>query len=206
MHPHIKPAVFLATNFLFFQSTFALAQEHQAIAIPQLQTDINQIQEQNVTDTNNNNNPIQVIDPSDQTSYISPNSPTAIPTPSSSTLGQLVICTTLTGDNEALYGASSECRTYAALTSFTRLTGTAATAGILTASETRSGAGGIRTTMASETMVTGTRTGSATEETGMARPTETGQAESDAERGVGSIGLWTMIATGGLMVVGLVGM
>lgn len=206
MYPHNKAAVFLATNFLFFQSAFALAQEHQAIAIPQLQTDINQIQEQNVTDTNNNNNPIQVIDPSDQTSYISPNSPTAIPTPSSSTLGQLVICTTLTGENEALYGASSECRTYAALTSFASLTGTAATAGILTASETRSGVGGVRTTMASETTMTGTRTGSATEETGTARPTGTGQAESGAERGVGTIGLWTMMIASGVVVVALVGM
>ena len=204
MHPHIKPAVVLATNYLFLQST-AIAQEHQAIAIPQLQTDINQIQEQNVTDTNNNNNPIQVTDPSDQTSYISPNSPTAIPTPSSSTLGQLVICTTLTGDNEALYGASSECRTYAALTSFASLTGTAATAGILTASETRSGVGGVRTTV-SETMVTGTRTATATEETGTARPTETGQAESGAVREVGSTGLLTMIIASGVVVVGLIGM
>ncbi|KAF2211947.1 hypothetical protein CERZMDRAFT_97867 [Cercospora zeae-maydis SCOH1-5] len=198
MAPHIavKSAVFLATNLLFLQST-VLAQEAQAIANPALQQDA-------VNDTNNNgnNNPIQLTDPSDLTSYISPNSPTPIPTtPSSSTAsGQLVICTTLPsdGNDEAAYGASSECRTYLAVTSFMSLTGTAATEGILTASETRPGFIS-QSTSESTTTATGTSTGTST---GTAKPTETKTGESGgvvAARMAG-LGLWTIVlAVGGVM-------
>ncbi|KAM3417746.1 hypothetical protein BST61_g5977 [Cercospora zeina] len=202
MAPHtIKSAVFLATNLLFLQSRLAFAQEAQAIANPELQ-------QQTVNDTNNNNNdnPIQLTNPSDQTSYISPNSPTTIPTTipttqsTSTSSGQLVLCTTLPSDgtNEAAFGASSECMTYWAVTSFTSLTGTAATGGILTASETRSG---LNSEATSEMTVTGTTTSTKTE---TARPTETKTGESGGVAAVRMAGLevWMMMV---LLAGGAVG-
>ncbi|KAI5361602.1 hypothetical protein Slin15195_G127170 [Septoria linicola] len=158
-----------------------LAQDMQAIVPPQ----------------NNENtlNPIQIEDPSDQTSYISPNSPTPIPSSSaSSAIGQIIVCTTLGTEGET-------CSTFAAMTSFSSLT-MSATGGILTASETRSTrvVTSTATSEVSTTTGTTTRTRVSGTESATAAATESGEG-SGAERKAGC-GLEKVVVGGVLAVVG----
>lgn len=177
----MAPLLQLATVFAVFTASL-LAQDMEA-KVP----------------SQDNNNPIQVEDPSDQTSYISANSPTPIPT-SSSNNNALVVCMTMEGTTEGM--ADVSCSTYEGVTSFSSLA-TGAT-GILTASETRSAmstTGSMETTTGSATRqtVSGTRTSGIT-----ASATESGQGSGAERQEMASIFerilvIGVMAVAGGLM-------